>query len=390
MVAKRVLFSLGLLALFVLQGGGAYVGSGFVRTSGTHFVLDGRPFYSNGFNAYWLMLMASDPTQRYKVSSVLQQASDYGMSVVRTWAFSDGGSNPLQYSPGYYNENMFQGLDFVISEAKKHGVFLILSLVNNYADFGGRKQYVQWAKERGADVHWDNDFYWHEVVKGYYKNHVKTVLTRTNTMTGVAYKDDPTILAWELINEPRCDGDLSGKTVQNWIAEMAVYVKSIDGNHMLEVGLEGFYGESVPERKQFNPGYEVGTDYISNNKISEIDFATIHAYPDQWISGSDDAQMAFLRSWIQSHIDDAGATLGKPLMITEFGRKTERDSFYWAVYNMIYNSARAGGPCTGGLFWQMLAQGMDNFRDGYEIIFSESPSMASIISQQSHMIASLS
>ena len=71
-------------------------------------------------------------------------------------------------------------------------------------------------------------------------------------------------------------------TIQNWIAEMAVYVKSIDSNHMLEVGLEGFYGESVPERKQFNPGYEVGTDYISNNKISEIDFATIHAYPDQW------------------------------------------------------------------------------------------------------------
>ncbi|EHA8588826.1 putative Mannan endo-1,4-beta-mannosidase 1 [Cocos nucifera] len=282
------------------------------------------------------------------------------------------------------------GLDFVTSEAKKHGVFLILSLVNNYADFGGRKQYVQWAKERGADVYWDNDFYWHEVVKGYYKNHVKTVLTRTNTMTGVAYKDDPTILAWELINEPRCDGDLSGKTVQNWIAEMAAYVKSIDSNHMLEVGLEGFYGESMPERKQFNPGYEVGTDYISNNKISEIDFATIHVYPDQWISGSDDAQMAFLRSWIQSYVDDAGAILGKLLMITEFGRKTEQDSFYWAVYNMIYNSARAGGPCTGGLFWQMLARGMDNFRDGYEIIFSESPSMASIISQQSRMIASLS
>ncbi|KAF7844872.1 mannan endo-1,4-beta-mannosidase 1-like [Senna tora] len=63
---------------------------------------------------------------------------------------------------------------------------------------------------------------------------------------------------------------------------MASYVKSIDNKHLLEVGLEGFYGESVPERKEINPGYEVGTDFISNNQVAEIDFATIHLYPDQW------------------------------------------------------------------------------------------------------------
>ena len=60
--------------------------------------------------------------------------------------------------------------------------------------------------------------------------------------------------------------------------EKAAYVKSIDSNHLLE----GFYGDSMLEKKQFNFGNQVGTDFISNNQVPEIDFATIHLYPDQW------------------------------------------------------------------------------------------------------------
>jgi mannan endo-1,4-beta-mannosidase len=63
---------------------------------------------------------------------------------------------------------------------------------------------------------------------------------------------------------------------------MAAYVKSIDNNHLLEIGSEGFYGESTPEKKLLNPGYQVGTDFITNNQVPEIDFATINLYPDRW------------------------------------------------------------------------------------------------------------
>jgi mannan endo-1,4-beta-mannosidase len=64
---------------------------------------------------------------------------------------------------------------------------------------------------------------------------------------------------------------------------MAAYVKSIDNNHLLEIGLEGYYGETMPQKMQFNPNtYQTGTDFISNNQIPQIDFATIHLYPDQW------------------------------------------------------------------------------------------------------------
>lgn len=72
-------------------------------------------------------------------------------------------------------------------------------------------------------------------------------------------------------------------TLQGWVTEMAGYVKSLDPNHMVEIGLEGFYGESKPGRIQFNPGnYTVGTDFVSNNLVPAVDFATIHSYPDQW------------------------------------------------------------------------------------------------------------
>ena len=60
---------------------------------------------------------------------------------------------------------------------------------------------------------------------------------------------------------------------------MTSHVKSIDGNHILEDGLEGFYGEYKTE---FNPGFFVEMDFITNNQIKGIDFATIHSYPNIW------------------------------------------------------------------------------------------------------------
>ena len=61
----------------------------------------------------------------------------------------------------------------MISEARKNGIRLVLTLSNNYQDFGGRPQYVNWARNAGVQVNNDDDFYINPVIKGYYKNHVK-------------------------------------------------------------------------------------------------------------------------------------------------------------------------------------------------------------------------
>lgn len=73
-----------------------------------------------------------------------------------------------------------QALDFVVWEARKYKVRLILSLSNNYQDFGGRAQYVRWARNGGVQISSDDDFYTNEVVKGFYKNHVQVLYRNIN------------------------------------------------------------------------------------------------------------------------------------------------------------------------------------------------------------------
>lgn len=188
--------------------------------------------------------------------------------------------------------------------------------------------------------------------------------------------------------------------MQNWVAEMAAFVKSVDRNHLVEIGMEGFYGDTMPERKQsVNPGYEVGTDFISNNLIPGVDFATIHAYPDAWFSGkSETEQMAFMERWMWSHWQDAKTVLKKPLVIAEFGKSSkdagfslgQREAYMGNVYRDIYRMARSGGTMSGSLVWQLMAEGMDAYSDGYDIVLSQTPSTAGVMSRQSNAMNALS
>ena len=143
--------------------------SSFVQTQGQQFVLDGKPLFVNGVNLYFLMTQSADPELRPVITEVLQESASVGSTVVRASAFADGdGTNFLQKQPGVYeevfqvrcqfrkflsilryistlNEGVFliiQGLDFALSEAKKKGIRLILSFVNNWSDFRGRAKYA--------------------------------------------------------------------------------------------------------------------------------------------------------------------------------------------------------------------------------------------------------
>ncbi|KAJ0986422.1 hypothetical protein J5N97_004778 [Dioscorea zingiberensis] len=375
----------------------------FVRRNGTQFMVDGKAFYVNGWNSYWLMDHAVEDSSRPRVRVMFQVGAKMGLTVCRAWAFNDGTHNALQVSLGRFDERVFKALDYVIMEAGRHKIRLLLSLSNNLDAYGGKPQYVKWAKESGISFNSSEDsFFSDPVIRNYFKIYLKTVITRKNHLTGIKYRDDPTIFAWELMNEPRCISDATGDTLQEWIEEMAGFIRTVDKNHLVTVGLEGFYGPtSSPEKLSINPSkwYDTtGTDFIRNSKTAAIDFASVHIYADQWLLGAElDEKMKYIYKWVISHIEDGDKVLKKPVLLTEFGLSdrnkkfdhSHRDELYKTIFDIMYKSARDKGAGAGALIWQLMVEGMEKFTDDYGIVPGERPSMDKLMKKQSCRLLAL-
>ncbi|KAG9445327.1 hypothetical protein H6P81_016667 [Aristolochia fimbriata] len=373
----------------------------FIGTNSSRFVDQGSGelFFINGWNSYWLMDQSVWSSSRPRVSEIFRRGAGMRLTVCRTWAFSDGGeggSAALQIAPGVFDERVFQALDFVIIEARRHRIRLILSLVNNLEAFGGKAQYVKWAKAAGVNLTSSPDpFFWHPTIKGYYKDYVKSILSRKNTYSGVKYSEEPAIFAWELINEPRCFSSSSAPVLQSWIAEMAEFVKTLDQKHLVTVGLEGFYGPEATDNLKANPGEWaalLGSDFVQNSAVKHIDFASVHAYPDSWIPNASIAEKAkYLANWVDTHVSNGEFVLKKPVLFTEVGStphmKEEgihnRDLFLKIVYDRIYESAKKGQAGAGALVWQLLLEGMEDFGDEYSFVAWEQSSTYKLIVEQS-------
>ena len=107
-------------------------------------------------------------------------------------------------------------------------------------------------------------------------------------------------MAWELANEPRCAGtaasassacDITGSTITTWATVVSAYIKSIDCNHLVAMGDEGWFQEANPPTYPYAP--DVGINFVTNLSIKTLDFGTFHAYPE----------VRFLRPSIPEHSD---------------------------------------------------------------------------------------
>src|SRR5689334_17322054 len=137
----------GLTAALTAGPAAAAPGSGrdrgdFVTVHKGAFSLRGKPFRFGGTNCYYL-----HQASHYMIDSVLNDAAAMGLTAMRAWAFADGsghGWTPLQPQPFVYDSAAFDPLDYSIYKAGQLGIKLVLGLTNNWPDYGGMQQYVQW------------------------------------------------------------------------------------------------------------------------------------------------------------------------------------------------------------------------------------------------------
>ncbi len=197
---------------------------GFVSVSGDHFVLDGRQFRVAGVNNHYLMF--GSPAE---VTRVLDDAVAMHVNVVRTflqpvigsldgtmptiwnWKSTSDSSNlgvhgnyVLSWDPAAASMAINDGptglqrLDFVLDEARKRNLKLIIALLDFWAYTGGAQQMSAWYGSHDKYTFFAQD----DRTKRDYRDWVSHVITRVNSISGLAYRNDPTIFSWELMNEP--------------------------------------------------------------------------------------------------------------------------------------------------------------------------------------------
>lgn len=145
-------------------------------------------------------------------------------------------------------------------------------------------------------------WYTNSAAQNQYRNYIRAVISR--------YSDSTAIFAWELANEPRCQG-CDTSVIYNWATEISQYIKSLDSNHMVTLGDEGF---GLNGDGSYPYTYSEGVNFVENLGISTLDFGTFHFYPEYWnvepVSGGE--------LWISTHAD-ACVAAGKPCLFEEYG-----------------------------------------------------------------------
>jgi len=297
---------------------------GFVQANGARFMIDGRPFRFAGAN---VAVMYRDDDRRM-MGETLRQAAQAGIKVVRVWASGEGGpddvkpiadyhdwprTHSFRNQPDQWNEDEFAFLDLVLEQAAHNGLRVQLCLGNWWRDTGGVTQYLRWAGINGADDDkWPfginsekaMQFYTNETARRLYRAHVQKIATRRNSVTGVMYRDDPTIFGYELMNEAQC---LTGRWSERraWLAEMSAYLKSLDPDHLIAPGDWGY--RSAAERRE----------WLADHALPQIDYCDVHNYPRDDLDSFVDSPQA-LGEFVENRAA-AAFSIQKPLVFGEFG-----------------------------------------------------------------------
>lgn len=361
----------------------------FVRAVGTSLRIGDAPYRFAGANMWYGAYLGADAPfgNRERLRAELDGLAALGVTNLRVLASSE--ASPLRgaISPTFrdksdrYDPALLGGLDYLLAEMGRRGMRAVLYLTNFWEWSGGMMTYLSYVNGgRYIDMNdpahpWPafadmaSGFYAEPRAVALYRDYLRAVVGRTNALSGRRYADDPTIMAWQLANEPRPGGgDAVGLAnlphFYRWVRDAAALIKGIAPHQLVSTGSEGLKG--CLER----------ADIVeAEHRIAGIDYLTCHVWPLNWswvdtkdLAGGYDAGAAKVQDYLDRHVAIADR-IGKPLVIEEFGyprdggsfdpeaSTTWKDRFYAQIYATVLASARTGGPIAGSNFWAWSGQG---------------------------------
>ncbi len=186
----------------------------------------------------------------YELNDALETISLMGGQAARIYTITVSRPDDLPgtpkhvLGPGEFNEEAFRALDNMLAVAAKHGVRVIIPLVDNWPWMGGRAEYAGF---RGKDK---EDFWTDPQLRDDFKKTISHIINRTNTFTNTRYRDDKAILGWETGNELT--------STPEWVADIASYIRELDPNHLI---IDGIHSNVLRESSFGDPNIDVVTTH---------------------------------------------------------------------------------------------------------------------------------
>ncbi len=353
----------------------------FITVKGQQLELNGKPYYVVGTNFWYgpYLGMSGDLGDRPRLLKELDELKQLGVTNLRILAASEGATHKNALQPSFQpdtttlNEELLVGLDFLLDEMAKREMKAVLFLNNFWEWSGGMNIYSEWYGEGKASnpsetgdwttfMNHSAKFYQNKAAQKQFRAYLKTLITRKNTVNGVFYNNDPTIMSWQLANEPRPGaGEFGHQHVEAWITwidETAAFIKQLAPKQLVSTGNEGSKG-SLESMEYF----------VKAHESQHIDYLTFHMWAKNWgWYRANEAEATFTTTldsaskYLKDHIEVA-KKLNKPLVMEEFGLSRDlesydpqqstryRDRYYAHVFMMIEESIRSGGPLVGSNFW---------------------------------------
>jgi len=323
------------------RGGGAQAFENFIRRDGDVLKDGGREFRFISFNIPNLHYVEDDMRfdcgmpfrlpDDFEIDDALGTIAQMGGQVVRTYTLAvkktgDPADQPRYIlGPGQFNEDAFASLDRVIAAAHRHRIRLILPFIDQWSWWGGTAELAAFRGKKAEEI-WTDP----QLIQDF-KDIVTYVVNRENAVTGIRYRDDKAILAWETGNEL--------KSPPAWVSQIAAHIKSLDSNHLV---LDGTQREVLLQ---------------SSLDDANIDFVTTHHYEKD------------PRAMIDHLRQSAKMARGKkPYFLGEFGFLTT--DAMCAVMDAAIEEKLAGALLwslryrsrEGGFYWHHEPHGGDHFK----------------------------